>query len=420
MDSFTLKGITKISGILQVPASKSHAQRVLACALLNTNKTVITGLGKSADELAVLSVLQTVGVQITQQGEQVVIQGIALERLNSLSINVGESGLGTRMLTPIMALCSNTIQINGAGSILNRPMHFFEEVLPKLGVKVKASAGKLPMHITGPLRPQSILVDGALSSQFITGLIMGYIGSSRTCNETIGIENPTSIPYIELTLQVLQDFGHRVSFENGLLTFQGPYTWTSKRISIEGDWSSAAFFMVAAALFGEMTFRNLNLNSAQADKSILNVLADFGAQISHDSHEGLRIKKEQHKHFHFDATHSPDLFPILAVLAAYGNAPSSIRGLHRLKHKESDRGATIVEEFSKFGMVFKTNDDTLIIIPQEKYQATVVEARNDHRIIMAAAIMALGIKEKTTLRQPEVCAKSFPDFFIELNQLIKG
>ena len=420
MESFTLIGNSKISGVLHVPASKSHAQRVLACALMNTNRTIITGLGKSNDELAVLEVLRSIGAHIVENNEHIIIQGIALNHLKSIEITVGESGLGTRMLTPMMALSSNPIKIVGVGSILERPMRFFEKVLPQLGVQLNTNDGKLPLALQGPLIPRNITVDGSLSSQFLTGLMMSYVGSSETSGEIIKIENPTSIPYIELTIQVLQDFGHDVSFDKSSIVFNGPYHSTAKQIQIEGDWSSAAFFMVAAALFGEMTFTNLNLNSAQADKAILNVLTAFGAQILHDTASGLTIKKSNFKSFHFDATHAPDLFPILAVLGAFGSAPSSIRGLYRFKHKESDRAKSISEEFSKFGAQFKMEDDTLFIYPQEKYHGAEIKSHNDHRIVMASAIMALGIKEKTTLLQPEVCAKSFPDFFKKLSELIKG
>jgi 3-phosphoshikimate 1-carboxyvinyltransferase len=265
---------------------------------MNTNRTIITGLGKSNDELAVLEVLRSIGAHIVENNEHIIIQGIALNHLKSIEITVGESGLGTRMLTPMMALSSNPIKIVGVGSILERPMRFFEKVLPQLGVQLNTNDGKLPLALQGPLIPRNITVDGSLSSQFLTGLMMSYVGSSETSGEIIKIENPTSIPYIELTIQVLQDFGHDVSFDKSSIVFNGPYHSTAKQIQIEGDWSSAAFFMVAAALFGEMTFTNLNLNSAQADKAILNVLTAFGAQILHDTASGLTIKKSNFKSFH--------------------------------------------------------------------------------------------------------------------------
>jgi len=419
MNNIHFNGTKSIEGRISIPASKSHAQRVLACALLNTKTTKIIGLGESLDERAVLGVLKTLGATVAWENNTLVIQGINFENVSATQIMLGESGLGTRMLTPIVALAKEKIFINGEGSILNRPMHFFSEVLPKLNVTIESNSGKLPLKVQGPLQPKTITVDASMSSQFITGLIMSYVGSTRTTEEQINLLNPTSIPYIELTLQTLKSFGISVTFTDFSLSFKGPYCWKNVSVVIERDWSSAAFFMVAAALFGELTFENMNLNSAQADKAILKVLTEFGASIDFTEKSEIIVKKGRRNNFHFDATHSPDLFPILSVLAAFGSATSSIKGLHRLKHKESDRAKSIVEEFGKFGVIFKTDNDTLYIHPQKSYSGAVIDPRNDHRILMSATIMALGIKEETTLLHPEVCAKSFPDFFEVLKPLIK-
>jgi 3-phosphoshikimate 1-carboxyvinyltransferase len=410
----------KVFGTIDIPASKSHAQRALACALLNPFETTIIGLGLSDDEQAVLKVLEVCGAEIRSIENQLVIRGIDMAVLSSRMLNIGESGLASRMLTPLMALAHEPISITGHGSILLRPMHFFKEILPKLNVQISSADGKLPITICGPLIPKNITVDGSLSSQFITGLIMAYVGSPLTKNEVITMENPTSIPYIELTIQTLQDFGHDVKFDGSQIHFDGPYKWTETEIQIEGDWSSAAFFMVAAALFGSITFENLSIDSTQADTVILHVLESFGAEIIIEENS-VSVKKKDLRSFHFDATNAPDLFPILAVLAAYGTETSSIKDVHRLFSKESNRAEVILSEFSKFGLKMNIENDTLFIEPQASYSGATIDPHGDHRIVMAAAILALGAKEKTTLLHPEVCAKSFPSFFevLEVIQSIK-
>ncbi len=383
---------------------------------MNPNRTIIHGIGVSDDELAVLGVLKSLGARIEKKEDALHIQGIDFAKLSEKDIFIGESGLASRMLTPIMALGNETITITGHGSILQRPMDFFEAVLPQLYVKVSSNSGKLPLNVSGPLIPKDITVDGSLSSQFITGLILAFVGSPLTKNEVITIENPTSIPYIELTIQTLQDFGHNLKFDGSQVHFNGPYKWKETEIQIEGDWSSAAFFMVSAALFGSITFKNLSIESTQADKAILDIIQDFGADVSVDSNE-ISISQSKRKHFHFDATHAPDLFPILAVLAAYGTETSSIKGVHRLFNKESNRAEVILSEFSKFGLKMHIENDTLFIEPQASYSGATIDTHGDHRIVMAAAILALGAKEKTTLLHPEVCAKSFPSFFEVLEVL---
>jgi 3-phosphoshikimate 1-carboxyvinyltransferase len=420
VNSQVILPIHHVKGSILTPASKSHAQRVLACALMNPNRTIIRGIGFSDDELAVLGVLISLGARIEKKEDALHIQGIDFAKLSKKDIFIGESGLASRMLTPIMALGNETITITGNGSILQRPMDFFEAVLPQLYVQVSSNSGKLPLNVSGPLIPKDITVDGSLSSQFITGLILAFVGSPLTKNEVITIENPTSIPYIELTIQTLQDFGHKLKFDGSQVHFNGPYEWEETGIQIEGDWSSAAFFMVAAALFGSITFENLSLNSSQADKAILNVLEEFGAEIKIEENT-ISISKKDLLSFHFDATHSPDLFPILAVLGAYGTETSSIKGVHRLLNKESNRAEVILSEFSKFGLKMHIENDTLFILPQKTYTGATIDPNGDHRMVMSATIFALGTKEKTTLLHPEVCAKSFPSFFeiLESIQSIK-
>jgi 3-phosphoshikimate 1-carboxyvinyltransferase len=418
VNSQVIRPIHHVKGSILTPASKSHAQRALACALLNPNRTSIHGIGFSDDEQAVLGVLKSLGAKIEQKDDAFHIYGIDFDKLSKQEIFIGESGLASRMLTPLMALAHEPITITGHGSILQRPMHFFEYILPKLNVQISSADGKLPITICGPLIPKNRTVDGALSSQFITGLIMAYVGSPLTKNEHITIENPTSIPYIKLTIQTLQDFGHDVKFDGLQIHFNGPYKWKETEIQIEGDWSSAAFFMVAAALFGSITFENLSIDSTQADKAILGVLESFGAEILIEENS-VSVKKKDLRSFHFDATNAPDLFPILAVLAAYGTETSSIKGVHRLFSKESNRAEAILTEFSKFGAQMNIENDTLFIEPQNSYSGATINPHGDHRMVMAAAIFALGAKEKTTLLHPKVCAKSFPSFFEVLELIVR-
>jgi 3-phosphoshikimate 1-carboxyvinyltransferase len=246
-------------------------------------------------------------------------------------------------------------------------------------------------------------------------LILGFVASPFLKNEIIEVVNPTSIPYIELTLDVLRSFGVELKFEKNKIQFAGPYQLKQTEIEIEGDWSSASFFLVAAAILGDITIHGLNIESKQADRKILEALKDFGAEISIEN--GVQIIKNQSKAFDFDATHCPDLFPPLAVLASFGAGESKIKGVSRLLHKESNRAHTIQSELTKMGAKITIFDDEMRIQGIEKVNSAEINPHGDHRIAMACAIMALKADKPTIINDSKVVNKSFPDFFDYLEKV---
>lgn len=405
-----------ISGKIRIPASKSHAQRVLACALMNPQETCISGVGNSDDEQVALKLIAQLGATITTYEHEISVRGIELSNHTISHVDMGEAGLSTRMFTPILAVSSNTIEIQGRGSILNRPMTFFESYFPQLSIQIKTTNGCLPLEIQGPLSPISLEVDASQSSQYITGLIYAFVASKSTRNETITLKNPASIPYIELSLEVLNSFGISVEFQNFALQFSGPYAWKNTAVQIEGDWSSASFFCVAASISGTLTIQNLNPTSTQADRAILEVIEQFGAKIGWENNE-LTITSNQRNGFEFDATHCPDLFPPLAVLAVFGTEKSTIKGVHRLIHKESNRALAIQSEFQKMGIRVAIEADEMHVFPAKSINKTTIDTHGDHRIAMACAILGIFSTEGIELENPRVVNKSFPEFYAILEQL---
>ena len=407
----------QVKASFSIPASKSHSQRVLACSLINKEKTIIFGLGNSDDEQGLFQLISEMGAKIERIDGKIIIEGVELNNQTELNLNFGESGLAARMMTPILANANGPINLNGQGSLLNRPMNQFDEVFKRLGVDFASHSGRLPYRIHGPLKPQNIQIDGALSSQYITGLILGYVASPLLRTEIIEVLNPTSIPYIELTLEVLRNFGVELEFKDNKIQFAGPYKFKETEISIEGDWSSASFFMVAGAILGDINIRGLNLNSKQADRKVLEALKDFGADLLLEN--GVRIIKNQSKAFDFDATHCPDLFPPLAVLASFANGESRIKGVSRLIYKESNRAVTIQSELTKMGAKISIVGDEMLIQGIENVNSAEINPHGDHRIAMSCAIMALKADKPTTIQDSEVVNKSFPDFYNFLGKLVK-
>jgi 3-phosphoshikimate 1-carboxyvinyltransferase len=409
----------ELSGCLSISASKSHAQRALALAMICRGTTTLTGLGSSDDERAVLSIAEQVSTKIHIQDNSVEITGRNASEIPQGSYFIHESGLATRMLTPILANSHAQIQLTGTGSILNRPMTFFDAILPLLGVRFQSPEGKLPVMIQGPIAPIDLEVDGSLSSQFITGLIYGFVASPQLGKVTLSLRNAVSLPYIELSLHVLKEFGVELTLENETIKFDGPYSLTPATIQIEGDWSSASYFLVAGAIGVQpITVENLSINSTQADKALLDALTDFGAEITL-SDNAVTVTPNKRQEFTFDATHCPDLFPALAVLAAFAPKHSEIRGIHRLTHKESNRAQVIQTEFERFGLPVELdwNQDVMRIFPKPSYQGAQIDSHGDHRIAMSCAIMGCYSKGSTILSQAECVNKSFPEFFDKIAQL---
>ena len=408
----------KISGNIDAPTSKSSMQRACAAALLNDGKTIIGNPGRSNDDLAALGVIDNLGAKVLQQStNELVIESKGVKPV-SREMNCGESGLGIRMFAPIAALSDQEIIINGTGSLLSRPMDFFDEIFPKLGIEIESNHGKLPIKIKGPLKPVDITIDGSLSSQFLTGLLMAY-GKAATKPVTITVNNLKSKPYIDLTLQVMQEFGYSVinhQYESFEIHPVNVPSHQPKNYLVEGDWSGAAFLLVAGAIAGEITIKGLNVFSSQADKAILRALTMSEAVVS-IAEDQIVIGPGKLKAFHFDATDCPDLFPPLVALASFCDGTTVIEGVSRLAHKESNRGLTLQEEFGKMGIEITLQDNLMLVKGGTGLKAAIVHSHHDHRIAMACAVAALRAEGETTIEEAEAINKSYPSFYSDLKNL---
>jgi 3-phosphoshikimate 1-carboxyvinyltransferase len=394
-------------------------QRACAAALLHDGETVIHNPGKSNDDLAALDIIQKLGAAVEIDNEKLVINNVD-RKLSAANINCGESGLSIRMFTPIAALSDQSIIIDGTGSLLKRPMDFFDEIFPQLGIEVASNKGMLPIKIKGPLQPKDITIDGSLSSQFLTGLLFAF-AKAAIQPVTITVNNLKSKPYIDLTLQVMKHFGYNVENNNYEYFTINPKPLNAKPLNytVEGDWSGGAFLLVAGAIAGKIIVKGLDVFSTQADKAILQALIDSGANISIEEKQ-ISISPplgDGGKPFHFNATDCPDLFPPLVALAAYCNGTTVIEGVSRLAHKESNRGLTLQEEFAKMGVEIILQDDLMMIKGDGGLQGATVHSRHDHRIAMACAVAALKATGETVVEEAEAINKSYPNFYEHLQLL---
>ena len=415
------KKVENIAGEIVAPSSKSHTQRAIALAILNQGKTVIYGLGFADDEKVAINIAKQLNTKVEIEGDVVVIisdgkDGIANAPYTKEIFSVGESGLSARMFSPILALKDNPVQIIGEGSIVTRPMSFFSTYLPELNVDISTNNDCLPLDLCGPLTPQNITVDGSFSSQYITGLIYAFVGAERNAEHKLKIDNPKSVPYIHLSLNVLKQFGIDLTLEDNKIKFQKELSLQGDhKITLEGDWSGMAFFAVLAAVGGKLRLTNLSSKSSQADVAILEVLKIFGANIQIEDN-GVVVEKNQNNAFYFDATNAPDLFPPLAVLALFSNGESKIKGIHRLTHKESNRATGIQSVFAQLGVKVALDEanDEMIIEGGQKVQSATVDSLNDHRIAMALAVIGAISGVEITIKNAEAINKSFPSFYEKL------
>lgn len=429
----------KIQGEFTIPASKSVAQRAILAACLAKGESEFHNMSRCADIDYALGVVKQIGAGIDLLGDTITIHSKGFKEFskqlsqrdamptfgmvspNTLNLFVGESGLLSRLCIPIAAQLGEGVTITGCGTLLNREMYGCKESLEEFEARcILSSENTLPAMVSGPLMGENVTISGKKGSQLISGLLMALPLSKK--NSVLTVTNATSLPYIKLTLDVLKRFGVEISCteQDGNLVFDipGKQSYSPASFAIEGDWSSASNFIVAGALFGDVLIKGLNNESFQADRAIIDIIRRCGGYVKPED-GGIRVKASHLRAFDYDATNSPDLFPVLAVLAAFCEGESSIKGVDRLRTKESNRKESIMDSLIKMGVEAEVEDGTMYI-NGISYARRVVEGKNinkgtyksfnDHRIAMSVFLASLGTPEKMGVDMTECINKSFPQF----------
>ena len=450
---------------LVMPVSKSFAQRAIIAAALAEGTSRLHGYTPCGDNEAALQVARNLGAEVEVNGTEVTIKGISasLGSMDMTELHVGESGLLTRMMIPVMAqLCAGPVTFTGEKTLLNRPLTGAREIMEAFEAEcqsVQIATGealamtcdplRVPLTVKGPLKAGRAEISGKHGSQLISGLLMALPFADR--NSSVIVKDPKSIPYMFITLEVLKKFGIKVGndmlggpdfLESGgdwslctemVFKVKGGQKYRAANINLEGDWSAAANFLVAGAVFGRAELAGLDTTSLQADLSIMDILMDAGASLSQlDGDKGnITAQRAPLKAFSADASNCPDLFPILAVLAAFCQGTSRLAGVGRLANKESDRAKAILEMLTQMGVKACIEKDELIIeghtlvqrlmspvIPSEAegsvapglLKGGAYTSRHDHRMVMALKVASLGADGPITIDDEACVAKSFPQF----------
>jgi len=405
---------SEVQGEIAAPPSKSMTIRAAAAGLLCRQEIRIHDSSACEDALASLRIIAALGAD-HHIARDVLHIGPGSGAPRSSILECGESGLCIRLFSPIAGLYSEALILEASGSLRLRPLTGMDIALADLGCRCRLSGDLPPVHIQGPLRGGKVHIDGARTSQFLSGLLMALPMCGN--DSLISVVQPKSKPYIRMTLSLLKDFGITIQASPGLDRFEVPggQTYQADDYTVEGDWSGAAFLLTAGALAGRITVHNLAPSSHQADKGILDALEAAGAEVS-STNDSVTVAHSRLRGFEFDATHAPDLFPPLVALACFCAGRTVIRGAERLRFKESDRAATLVGEFQRLGAVISLEKNALVI-RGGKLQGGEAASHGDHRIAMACAVAGLRSTWGVGIHHPECVAKSYPDFYSDLTSL---
>ena len=399
---------SEVKGKVKAPSSKSYTIRGLMCAALAKGESEIIHPLSSADTEACLNVLSKVGIGVHQKGDSWQVTGGNFHEPAS-ELFCGESAATLRFMTAICSLIPGKCRLTAGSSLSRRPVKPLVQALSQLGVNC-SSQGELPPVIVegGKLKGGVAELPGDISSQFVSALL--FVSPFAEEGMTIKLTTPLeSKPYVLMTLDCLERFWITVCFSEELDQFEVlKQTYKPVKYNVEGDWSSASYLLALGALSGEVEVENLNPESLQADKMLLNLLRDMGAWVKVNK-DSVTVRKSGLEAIHADLSDCIDLLPTMAVLAAVANGVSQFVGVERARLKESNRVATLRDGLERMGI--KVGEETnRLTITGSKPKGSVIDSQGDHRIAMAFSLLGL-IAGETTINNAECVSKTFPQFW---------
>jgi len=397
-----------LGGSIAAMASKSRAHRLLLCAALSQQPVTVHCTARSADILATVACLRALGADITDTGDGFAVTPLDRSAIPANAVlDCGESGSTLRFFLPVVCALGVPVQLKMAGRLPERPLSPLYEELVAHGATL-GPVGSNPLTACGPLVGTDFVIDASVSSQYISGLLFALpILGGGTVRLTGRIE---SAAYLDMTVEALRLSGISVDWADNTYTVCGDYDMSAD-CRVEGDWSNAAFWLCAGAIGTKpITMTNLNLSSSQGDRAVLQILKDFGAKVTENG-DTVTVAPAKLHGIRIDAAQIPDLVPVLSVVAALAEGETEIYNAGRLRIKESDRLTTTANLLSALGSQVEELPEGLRIRGVSRFCGGEVDACNDHRIAMAAAIAASAADGIVTVRGAEAVNKSYPDFW---------
>ena len=411
---YTLPRCRDVAFSVAAPPSKSYTHRAFVAAALATGSSVIVHPLLSDDTRLTLKALLQLGVPVTQSPDQVVIEGTGgiLSCEKGTTLDLGNSGTSLRLLTTLALLARHPVTLTGSARMQERPVGPLADALRSLGGRITflQNAGFPPFTVSGDLNGGTAMIDGSISSQFISSIL---ITSPYAKNEVdlIVPQEPASRSYLDITASVMQAFGAVLKRE-GYTKFHvsNLHHYTGRRYVVEGDYSSASyFFAVAAVCGGKVTVTNLAPESVQGDRAFLDVLNRMGCRVFQGENSVTVERTGKLNGITFDMSSSPDTVQTLCMVAAVAGTPTTITGISHLKFKESDRITSTAENLRRLGGDVTTESDRITIRPKALHGGT-IDPADDHRTAMSFAVLGLAIGG-VTITGAECVNKSFPGFW---------
>lgn len=428
MEKLTLNPIASVEGEINLPGSKSLSNRALLLAALAEGKTKVTNLLDSDDIRHMLNALKQLGVKYQLSEDKTVcdIEGVggALQWQNGLALFLGNAGTAMRPLTAALCLKGDTeaeVILTGEPRMKERPILHLVDALRQLGADIRylENEGYPPIAIRNSgLRGEKVQIDGSISSQFLTALLMtAPLAESDMQIEIIG--ELVSKPYIDITLAMMKDFGVEVSHQNyqtffvkGQQIYRSPTTYL-----VEGDASSASYFLAAGAIKGKVKVTGIGKKSIQGDRLFADVLEKMGAKITWGD-DFIQAERGDLKGIDMDMNHIPDAAMTIATTALFAEGETVIRNIYNWRVKETDRLSAMATELRKVGAEVEEGEDFIRIQPLAlaAFKHAEIETYNDHRMAMCFALVALS-DTPVTILDPKCTAKTFPTFFDEFAKI---
>ncbi len=406
-----------LKGEVNIPPSKSISHRAIISASLSNGTSKISNVAFSDDIVATLEAMKSLGVEVvsidkdTEHTSTVVIKGTDNLKLINNTIDCVESGSTIRFLMPLVTLPGEEVTVTGRGRLVERPMDTYYKMFDKQGIKYKTTDGNLPVTIEGKLEPGTFEMRGDISSQFITGLLFTLPLLYGDSNIVVTTELESK-GYVDLTLEMLNKFDIEIENKDYKeFTIKGNQKYNAHDYKVEGDYSQVAFWIVGGLLNGEIKCNNIDLDSLQGDKVVLDIVEEMNGDIEVKD-DYVIARKSETKGAIIDASECPDIIPVLSVLASVSKGTTRVINGKRLRIKESDRLNSTATIINMMGGNVEELEDGLIIKGVDKLKGGVtIDSYGDHRIAMALGIASSICEEPIVITNSHVVSKSYPNFW---------
>lgn len=403
-----------VHGTVLAPPSKSYTHRAYLLGLLSEGRSTIRDGLASEDPRATLEAVEALGARVTRT-DFVTIESDGRVRAPSIDVDCLNSGTTLRLLSAIASLSEAPITLTGDASLRKRPMLPLAESLRRLGVEVSLAEGKAPITVKGPMLGGRASLPGDVSSQFVSALLLaGARTKAGVAVDIIGTLK--SRPYVDITIEMMEDFGAKADRVGEGFRVEGGQRYKARDYRVPGDFSTAAFPLVAGALSGKVRVENLPARTAQGDKAILDYLVRFGADVQREE-RAATVSASDLRGTNIDLSDTPDAFPVLCALAAHAKGETILSGAAHLRFKESDRIAAMVTNLQKLGVDAREREDGAVIRGGPVRGARGLVTEGDHRVLMALAVCALKAEGPLEMDDHEAHAVSYPHFIEDFRRM---